>query len=225
MYCSLPRRYKYVLFSCPVLFVEFEQRIPVEFHLRSLSILLEKISLTVTRKLRIMKCFAMFSVLAAATTSLAAVQTVSYDTGYDDASRSLTVVACSDGANGIITSMIADVLRQGEVGTDLFVLEYGYKTQGAIPTFPNIGGSGDISGYNDPQCGTCYKVTYKGKSIFVLGIDRAAAGINMSKKAMDTLTGGQAVALGRINANVVKVGVGTYSPNTSHLQDILSNTG
>ena len=85
--------------------------------------------------------------------------------------------------------------------------EYGWQTQGQIPSFPRIGGSGDISGWNDPQCGTCYKVTYKGKSIFVLGIDRAAAGINMSLKAMNTLTNGQAVALGRVNADVVKVGV------------------
>lgn len=43
---------------------------------------------------------------AAATTLLATVvsaTTVSWDAGYDDASRSMTAVSCSDGANGLIT--------------------------------------------------------------------------------------------------------------------------
>jgi hypothetical protein len=86
-------------------------------------------------------------------------------------------------------------------------------------------GSVDIAGYNSPQCGTCYKVTYKGKSIFILGIDHTATGLNVSYglpcaptilltplvqqiglKAMNTLTNGNAVSLGRVNAQVLKVG-------------------
>jgi hypothetical protein len=51
-----------------------------------------------------MKLTAIISFLAAATTSLAATETVSYDPGYDQASRSMTAVACSDGTNGLITS-------------------------------------------------------------------------------------------------------------------------
>ena len=51
-------------------------------------------------------------------------------------------------------------------------------------------------------------MTYKNKSIFVLGIDRASPGINMGLQAMNTLTNGQAVQLGRVNADVVRVGVG-----------------
>lgn len=51
-------------------------------------------------------------------------------------------------------------------------------------------------------------MTYKGKSIFVLGIDHAAAGLNLSKKAMDKLTNNQAAQLGRVDATVKKVGVG-----------------
>ena len=61
---------------------------------------------------------------------------------------------------------------------------------------------------DSPQCGTCYKVTYKAKSIFILGIDHTATGLNIAKAAMNTLTNGQAVALGRVNAQVTKVGVG-----------------
>ncbi|KAA8572275.1 hypothetical protein EYC84_002901 [Monilinia fructicola] len=50
--------------------------------------------------------------LAATTTAI----TVSYDVGYDDASRSLAVVSCSDGTNGLLTQ--------------------GYTTQGSLKNFP-----------------------------------------------------------------------------------------
>jgi len=60
--------------------------------------------------------------------------TVSYDTGYDDASRSLTDVSCSDGANGLIT-------------------KYRWQTQGQIPHFPYIGGYEGIAGWNSAQVG------------------------------------------------------------------------
>jgi len=51
---------------------------------------------------------------------------VSYDTGYDDPSRSLTTVSCSDGVNGLIT-------------------KYGWQTQGDVHRFPLIGGKAPIS--------------------------------------------------------------------------------
>jgi hypothetical protein len=57
---------------------------------------------------------------------------VSYDTGYDDASRSLTSVSCSDGANGLIT-------------------KYGWQNQGAVAGFPRIGGYMGIAGWNSAQ--------------------------------------------------------------------------
>ena len=57
---------------------------------------------------------------------------VSYDQGYDDPNRSLTVLSCSDGANGLIT-------------------KHGWKTQKNVPTFPRVGGSGDIAGRNSPK--------------------------------------------------------------------------
>lgn len=60
---------------------------------------------------------------------------VSYDTGYDDRSRSLNVVACSDGSNGLIT-------------------RYGWQTQGSIPRFPYIGGYEGVAGWNSPQART-----------------------------------------------------------------------
>ena len=112
--------------------------------------------------------------------SAAAAITVSYDNGYDDASRSLTTVACSDGTNGLLTK--------------------GFTTQGSLPSFPHIGGASTIAGYNSPACGTCYSLTYNGKSINVIVIDHAAEGFNIAQAALDELTNGQSVALGRIDA-------------------------
>lgn len=123
------------------------------------------------------------TLLTMATSALAI--TVSYDTGYDDASRSLAVVSCSDGTNGLLTK--------------------GYSTQGSLKNFPNIGGASTIAGWNDANCGSCYQLTYAGRSINVLAIDHAAAGFNIGQEAMNTLTGGQAAALGRIDATYTQL--------------------
>lgn len=76
--------------------------------------------------------------LAAATVS--AIR-VSYDEGYDDPSRSLTSVACSDGPNGLITT-------------------HGLQTQGQIPGFPNIGGSFEIAGWGSAQVSFFFLLSY-----------------------------------------------------------------
>jgi len=119
--------------------------------------------------------------------STASAITVSYDTGYDDGSRSLTEVSCSDGSNGLITK--------------------GYNTQANLPSFPRIGGASTIAGWNDANCGTCYTLTYNGNSINVLAIDHASEGFNIAQAAMDQLTGGQAVQLGRVDAQWTQVDV------------------
>jgi hypothetical protein len=117
--------------------------------------------------------------------SVASAITVSYDNGYDDGSRSLTAVACSDGPNGLITK--------------------GYTTQSSLPSFPRIGGAFAIAGWNSASCGTCWSLTYSGNTINVLAIDYAGEGFNIAQEAMDLLTGGQAVALGRVDAAYVQV--------------------
>ncbi|KAI1483388.1 hypothetical protein K445DRAFT_318174 [Daldinia sp. EC12] len=121
--------------------------------------------------------------LAAASSAV----TVSYDTGYDDRSRSLTTVACSDGPNGLIT-------------------RYGWQTQGNIPS-TYIGAADAIAGWNSPSCGTCWELSYKGKTINVYAIDHAGAGFNIALDAMNALTNGQAVALGRVDATSRQVDV------------------
>ncbi|KAH8662164.1 eliciting plant response-like protein [Xylariales sp. PMI_506] len=127
-----------------------------------------------------------FQVLAVAVGAASAV--IAYDTGYDDGSRSLTAVSCSDGANGLIT-------------------RYGWQTQGAIPNFPYIGAADAVAGWNSAECGTCWQLTYGAISVNVLAIDHAGSGFNIGLNAMNVLTNGQAVALGRVDATATQVDV------------------
>jgi hypothetical protein len=117
--------------------------------------------------------------------SIASAITVSYDNGYDDGSRSLSTVSCSDGSNGLLTK--------------------GYTTQSSLPSFPLIGGAFAIAGWNSANCGTCWSLTYNGNTINVLAIDYAAEGFNIAQEALDQLTDGQAVALGRVDAQYAQV--------------------
>lgn len=57
-------------------------------------------------------------------------ETVSWDAGYTR-DKSLTTVACSDGANGLIW-------------------RYGWNTLGDIPNFPYVGGAEAVRGWNSP---------------------------------------------------------------------------
>jgi len=127
------------------------------------------------------KILSIFSLAAAASAT-----TVSYDQGYDNAARPLTEVACSDGTNGLIW-------------------KYNWQTQGQIARFPHIGGASAIAGWNSPNCGTCWSATYNGKTVYILAIDHAAAGLNIGLGAFNELTNGHGVELGRIEANVQQV--------------------
>ncbi|KAG7289393.1 hypothetical protein NEMBOFW57_005764 [Staphylotrichum longicolle] len=130
------------------------------------------------------KIFSISSLLAAASAT-----SVSYDVGYDDPSRSLTAVSCSDGVNGVMW-------------------KYNWNVQGDVKGFPYIGGAQAVGGWNSPNCGTCWKATFQGRSIHVLAIDHAANGLNIAQAAMNDLTNGRAVQLGRIEADVVQVPLG-----------------
>lgn len=118
---------------------------------------------------------------------------VSYDQKYDISGTSLTTVACSDGANGLINK--------------------GYSTFGSLPPFPLIGGAPTVAGWNSPNCGKCYQLHYTASGvdeiINVLAIDAAPGGFNIGLEAMNRLTNNQAVQLGRITA--------TYTPVANSL--------
>lgn len=123
--------------------------------------------------------------LAFALSAFAQTESLSYDTTYDDASLSLASVACSNGVNGLMTK--------------------GYTTLGSLPGFPNVGGAYTVTGWNSPACGTCYNLTYGDTTISVLAVDVALDGFNLSEEAMNTLTGGLAVELGRVDVTSVQV--------------------
>ncbi|GJN82874.1 hypothetical protein PLIIFM63780_006419 [Purpureocillium lilacinum] len=111
--------------------------------------------------------------------------TVSWHPDFSNSGFSLNGVACSDGANGM--------------------QKHGFWKLGDLPTFPMIGSVSAIAGWNSPNCGTCWKITYGGKSVTVLAIDHCAAGFDLSIEAMNVLTGNRANELGRIEAEAVQV--------------------
>lgn len=113
---------------------------------------------------------------------------VSYDTGFDSGSRTLNSVTCSNGDNGLES-------------------RYHWQTQDQIPSFPFIGGAKAISGWNSLACGTCWTLEYQGRFVTFLAIDRDADGFNLGLHAMNDLTGGRAVEVGRINATAFQVDV------------------
>lgn len=129
--------------------------------------------------------------LLAATASLTLAQTTGiakYDNTYDNANLSTLSVACSDGTNGLFTK--------------------GYRTLGSVPGFPNLGGAGTVAGWNSPNCGACYQLTYTPpppaapKVLNIVAVDVAAPGtFVLSQAALDTLTGGQAVMLGSVSVS------------------------
>lgn len=130
--------------------------------------------------------------ISAAVATLAVAETLQYDPAYDMGSASLNTVACSDGANGLITR--------------------GYGTTlGSLHNFPNIGAFHQVEGWNSTACGTCWQVTYYdnkanfSETLNILAVDHAGEGlINVSEEAMNTLTRGNAVALGAVTAYIVQ---------------------
>ena len=105
---------------------------------------------------------------------------VTYDETYDNPNGPLNDVACSDGANGMLTK--------------------GFSTFGSLPHFPNIGGAAAIAGWNSASCGTCWRLTYNGRSINVLAVDSSGWNtFNIGRTAMDELTNGRAVELGGVS--------------------------
>jgi len=112
--------------------------------------------------------------------------TASYDVTYDTASLSTLSIACSDGTNGLNSK--------------------GYETLGSVPGFSLVGAIETIAGWNSPNCGKCYQVTYTatGASIYMTAVDRATSGIVLSLAALDVLTGNNGKALGRVDVTYVE---------------------
>ena len=121
----------------------------------------------------------------AALFSVASAVHVRYDEDYDNPIISLDAGACSNGANGLLTK--------------------GYTTFGSLPSFPNIGAAQAVEDWNSPECGSCWEISYKGKSVFVTIVDHTADGFNLSLKAVNTLTDGDAEEFGVVDAKATQV--------------------
>ena len=122
--------------------------------------------------------------------AVALAQRATWDSFFDNGSNTLNNVACSDGANGLLTK--------------------GFTTFASLPKFPFIGGASAVAGWNSPNCGTCWEITYinpKGvpKTINIIAVDTAGHGYNLSKQAMNELTGGRADELGSVTVTSKKV--------------------
>jgi hypothetical protein len=117
--------------------------------------------------------------------SVVSAVSVGYDSVYDNSQNSLSTVACSDGANGMLTK--------------------GFTTFGSLPSFPNIGAAQAVAGWNSSACGSCWQLSYGKKSITITAIDHSDNGYVVSLEAMNFLTNGQAQNLGIINARATQV--------------------
>lgn len=131
-----------------------------------------------------MKFTSIISTIALTSLHTALAVQLAYDTGYDNRKQSLATVACSDGANGLLTR--------------------GFTTFDSLPSFPRIGAASAIEGWNSTSCGTCWELTYTNaqgakKAINITAIDVASPGFNIALAAMNTLTNGQAVQFGRVD--------------------------
>ena len=130
----------------------------------------------------------------AALFSVASAFEIRYDPTYDNAQGSMSSVACSDGANGLSNT---------------------YHTFGDLPSFPHIGAAQAVEGWNSPECGSCWRLSYKqneattATTIYVTAIDQTVNGFTISEKALKDLGGDQALAAGHIDASATQVN-GSY---------------
>ncbi|KAJ8517147.1 hypothetical protein ONZ45_g5628 [Pleurotus djamor] len=132
-----------------------------------------------------MKYMFAFGALLLALPSLSMGSVVRWDDVYGNPNGSMNTVSCSDGTYGLASR---------------------FPTFSRVPTFPNVGA---VSGaaWGSAKCGTCWELSYKSKRIYITAIDNArnADEFIISKKAMDTLTSGQAGPLGTVQATAKQV--------------------
>ena len=94
-----------------------------------------------------------------------------FDSTFDNPARSVSNVACADGANGLAAK---------------------YPTFSTIPSYPYIGGAWDVA-WNSPNCGGCWRITNpkNGASIYMTAVGAAGHGFNLGTAAFNALNGGQ----------------------------------
>ena len=135
-----------------------------------------------------MKLTSTFMSLAALfSVAYADIQPVRPNSFYDNPDTSMNEVACSNGANGLVTK--------------------GYPTFGSMPGFPYIGGAYAVTGWNSTECGSCWNLTNAdiGITLYLVAVDTVYSGFDVSDDAMDTLTGGQTGEFYEIDVEAAQV--------------------
>ncbi|KAF5590110.1 rot1 [Fusarium subglutinans] len=111
--------------------------------------------------------------------SLNTASTVTYSGFYDDDDASITELACWKGGR----------IVEGQDWTKLGQVTY------------QIAGYEGVEGPDSPLCGTCWSLSYgaTSRSVLVLNSAQAGSGYETSLTLMNSLTGGKAEQLGRVN--------------------------
>lgn len=90
----------------------------------------------------------------------------------------------------------------------------GYTTLNSLPVYPYVGGFSAVTGWNSPECGSCWSVGYKDKTIYVMAIDTSGSGFNLSKEAMQKLTNGEGIEAGKVDVTYAAADA-SYCSNTN----------
>ncbi|KAF5687139.1 rot1 [Fusarium circinatum] len=116
--------------------------------------------------------------------SLSTAITVTYSGFYDDDDASVTELACWKGGRVVEGQ---DWAKLGEV------------------TY-QIAGHEGVDGPDSPLCGTCWSLSYgaTSRSVLVLNSAQAESGYETSLTVMNSLTGGKAEQLGRVNVTALQ---------------------
>nr|ABE97921.1 snodprot2 [Trichoderma virens] len=125
----------------------------------------------------------LFQIAAIVAPVSADIVSATFDTIYDDPSRSLSEVACWRKPTGFMPNLDWKLQKDavGFIGVD------------------------SITRLNSSKCFSCWTLEYNDKSISLLALDGADSGIVMSLNALQFLTDGRAHELGRVDIYATEV--------------------
>ncbi|KAL7949288.1 hypothetical protein V8C42DRAFT_310479 [Trichoderma barbatum] len=125
----------------------------------------------------------LFRLVAIVAPVSAGIVSATFDTRYDDPSRSLSEVAC----------------WKKNIG---FMPNLDWKFQQDAVGFIGVDSIGRL---NSAKCLSCWTLGYNGKTISLLALDSADSGIVMSLDSLQFLTDGRAHELGRVDIHAIEV--------------------
>ncbi|KAG1745942.1 Cerato-platanin [Suillus paluster] len=116
---------------------------------------------------------------------------VTWDATYSNPNTSLSIVACSNGKNGLLAK--------------------GYTDFASLPSFPNIGGIPGAN-WNSTLCGSCWSLKYVTPSgnqttVYITAVDLAYT-YNISPEAFNDLTDGTGFESGKVKVRAIRVAPG-----------------